>query len=149
MLPAAPASGRLPGIVILQGSTSNMRREYQFYADHFARAGLAVVTFDKRGTGESSGNYAAATYDDLAADAAAAVQNLRRQPEIDSARVGVWGLSQGAFIAPLVARRVASIAFIVAVRHRASRSARARRIRTVCGWWRKGFRRRMPDRRRA
>lgn len=115
LLPSAPTNRRLPGVVILQGSSTNLRREYEFYADHFARLGLAVVTFDKRGTGESSGNYVAATYDDLAADAAAAVQFLRAQPGVDSARVGIWGLSQGAFIAPLVARRIASLAFVVAV----------------------------------
>ena len=115
LLPPAPATARVPGIVILQGSSTNLRREYRFYADHFARAGLAVLTFDKRGTGESSGDYGAATYDDLADDAAAAVRLLRRQPEVDSARVGIWGLSQGAFISPLVAQRVSSLAFIVAV----------------------------------
>lgn len=109
------AGNRHAGIIILQGSTSNLRREYRFYADHFARAGLAVLTFDKRGTGESSGNYDAATYDDLAADAVAAVEFLRGQAGVDPKRVGVWGLSQGAFIAPLVARRLGSLAFIAAV----------------------------------
>jgi dienelactone hydrolase len=113
----APTSGarRRAGIVILQGSSSNLRREYRFYADHFARAGLSVLVFDKRGNGESSGDYGAATYDTLAGDAAAAVEFLRRQPGVDSERVGVWGLSQGAFIAPLVAARLPGLKFIVAV----------------------------------
>ena len=112
-----PAAGANPhaGVVILQGSSTNLRREYTFYADHFARAGLAVLTFDKRGNGESSGDYGAATYNVLAGDAAAAVECLRAQPGVDSARVGVWGLSQGAFIAPLVAAHVPSLRFIVAV----------------------------------
>lgn len=104
-----------PGIVILQGSSSNLRREYRFYADHFARSGFAVLSFDKRGNGESSGDYGAATYDDLASDATAAVEFLRGQTGVDRERVGVWGLSQGAFIAPLVAARVRSLAFVVAV----------------------------------
>ena len=104
-----------PGIVILQGSSTNLRREYGYYADHFSRAGFAVLTFDKRGTGQSSGDYGAASYPDLAADAAAAVQFLRAQPGVAPAKVGIWGLSQGAFIAPLVAARVPSLAFIVAV----------------------------------
>lgn len=114
-LPPADLRSPVAGIVILQGSSSNLRDEYRFYADHFARAGLAVLTFDKRGKGESSGDYGAATYDDLAGDAAAAVRFLRRQPGIDSMRVGVWGLSQGAFISPLVAQQIPSLAFIVAV----------------------------------
>src|SRR5439155_24854741 len=61
------------GVVLLQGSSTNLRRDYRFYADFFARAGFAVLTFDKRGSGESTGDYGAATYDDLAGDAAAAV----------------------------------------------------------------------------
>jgi alpha-beta hydrolase superfamily lysophospholipase len=101
--------------VILQGSSSNLRAEYGFYTDRFARAGMAVLTFDKRGAGESSGDYGAATYDTLAGDAAAAVEVLRSRPEVDPSRVGIWGLSQGAFLAPLVAARVSGLRFIVAV----------------------------------
>jgi hypothetical protein len=113
----APASGQSAhaGVVILQASSMNLRTAYRFYADQFARAGLAVLTFDKRGNGESSGDYLAATYDTLAGDAAAAVDFLRAQPGVDPERVGVWGLSQGACIAPLVAARVPSLRFIVAI----------------------------------
>ena len=112
-----PASAGSPhaGIVLLQGSSSNLRREYRYYADRFARAGFAVLTFDKRGNGESTGDYGAATYEVLAGDAAAAVEFLRAQPQVNPQCVGVWGLSQGAFIAPLVAARVPAVAFIVAV----------------------------------
>ena len=111
-----PASSRkrVPGVVLLQGSSANLRSDYLFYADHFARAGYAVLTFDKRGNGESTGDYGVATYDDLAEDAAAAVRFLRRQPSIDTSRVGVWGLSQGAFIEPLVSTRV-PLSFLIAV----------------------------------
>ena len=115
LLVPASAHGRNAGVVILQGSSFNLRREYLFQADHFARAGFVVLSFDKRGAGESSGDYDAASYDDLAGDAAAAVECLRSQPEVDSLRVGLWGLSQGAFIAPRVAARVPSLRFIVAV----------------------------------
>ena len=110
-----PDSGRHAGIVILQGSSTNLRSEFVFYADHFARLGLVVLTFDKRGNGESTGDYGTATYDSLADDAAAAVEFLRARSEVDPRHVGVWGLSQGAFIAPLVAARTPSLAFIVAV----------------------------------
>jgi uncharacterized protein len=109
------AQGPSPGLVILQGSSSNLRREYRFYADHFARAGFAVLTFDKRGNGESTGDYGAATYETLAGDAAAAVEFLRTQSGVDPERVGVWGQSQGAFIAPLVAARVPALRFVVAI----------------------------------
>src|SRR5262245_45811126 len=78
-LPPGPPH-TLPGVVILQGSTANVRHEYRFFADHFARAGFAVMVFDKRGSGESGGDYDAATYDDLARDAGAALARLRSEP---------------------------------------------------------------------
>jgi pimeloyl-ACP methyl ester carboxylesterase len=111
--PSEPHS--LPGVVILQGSSANLRNEYRFFADHFARAGFAVMTFDKRGHGESEGDYDAATYEDLARDAAAALARLREEPRLVGSRVGLWGLSQGAMLAPMVAARAESLAFVVAV----------------------------------
>jgi len=111
--PADPHT--LPGVVILQGSSANLRYEYRFYADHFARAGFAVLVFDKRGHGESEGDYGAATYDDLVRDAAAALARLRAEPQVAPARVGLWGLSQGAMLAPMVAAHAESLAFVVAV----------------------------------
>src|SRR5580765_186205 len=109
------SSGPHAAVVLLQGSSSNLRREYRFIADHFARTGLVVLAFDKRGNGESSGDYSAATYQDLVGDACAAITCLSAQREVDVRRVGVWGLSQGAFIAPSVAAHVPSLRFIVAV----------------------------------
>ena len=105
----------LPGVVILQGSSANLRDEYGFYADHFARAGFAVLVFDKRGHGASGGDYGAASYDDLAGDAAAALARLRAEPRVVASRVGLWGLSQGALLAPMVAAKAGSPAFVVAV----------------------------------
>ena len=109
-----------PGILILQGSSTNLRAQYRFYADHFARAGFVVLSFDKRGNGASSGDYRRASYDDLVADARAAFDSLAAQPNVDRRHVGLWGLSQGAFIAPLVAEDSADrtdrrVAFVVAV----------------------------------
>lgn len=110
-----PGAGRHPGVVLLSGSSSKRRQDLAFFADHFARNGLAVLVFDKRGTGGSPGDYGAATYPQLADDAAAAVQFLRAQPGVDRARVGVWGLSQGATIAAMVGAHVPDLRFVVAV----------------------------------
>ena len=102
-----------PAVLILQGSSTNLRAQYRYYADRFARAEYVVLAFDKRGNGESTGDYQRATYDDLVADARAAFDTLASQLEVDRRRVGLWGLSQGAFLAPLVADKRA--AFVVAV----------------------------------
>jgi hypothetical protein len=110
-----PVAERHAGVVLLQGSSANRRDDYRFYADHFARAGFAVLAFDKRGAGGSGGDYGTATYEDLTADAVAAVERLRREPGVDPSRVGLWGLSQGSLLAPLVAARVPGLRFLVAV----------------------------------
>jgi len=103
------------GVVLLQGSSANLRTDHRFHADRFAREGYAVLVFDKRGAGGSRGDYGAATYEDLAGDAVAAVACLQAQPGVDSTRVGVWGLGQGALLAPRVAARVPNLRFLVAI----------------------------------
>jgi dienelactone hydrolase len=105
-----------PGVLLLQGSSTNLRSDYRFYADRFARAGFVVLAFDKRGNGESTGDYRHASYDDLVFDARDAFDTLSTQPEVDGRRIGLWGLSQGAFLAPRVAEHLAAPpAFVVAV----------------------------------
>jgi uncharacterized protein len=105
-----------PAVLLLQGSSTNLRSDYRFYADRFARAGFVVLAFDKRGNGESTGDYRRASYDDLVFDARDAFDTLAAQPEVDARRVGLWGLSQGAFLAPRIAEHLAvPPAFVVAV----------------------------------
>jgi dienelactone hydrolase len=107
---------RAPAVLLLQGSSTNLRSDYRFYADRFARAGFVVLAFDKRGNGESTGDYRRASYDDLVFDARQAFDTLAAQPEVEARRVGLWGLSQGAFLAPRMAEHLAvPPAFVVAV----------------------------------
>ena len=110
-----PASlGRAPAVTLLQGSSETTREYFRWYADRFCRAGFVALIFDKRGSGRSTGNYLAASTAELVADAAATVRFLKRRAEVDSTRVGIWGLSQGALLSPRVAA-AAPVAFVVAV----------------------------------
>lgn len=121
--PGARLAGRLmrpnrpgphPAVVILHGGGRGGQVNYtpRYIASRLARCGVAALIYDKRGTGTSGGDFAATTFDDLVADAAAAVAFLRRQPGIDRRRVGLVGLSQGGRLAPAVAERAGGIAFI-------------------------------------
>jgi dienelactone hydrolase len=111
-----PAGARPhPAVVLLHGSSTPLRYEYHYFADRFARAGVAALVYDRRGTGASSGDARLASYEDLAADAREALAWLASQPEVDAARVGLWGLSQGAFLAPRVAALAPQVAFLVGV----------------------------------
>ncbi|MBL9153505.1 MAG: alpha/beta fold hydrolase [Verrucomicrobiales bacterium] len=110
-LPEGP-TGRVPGIVLISGSGPQDRDETIFghkpfavIADHLTRQGIAVLRYDDRGTGASTGTFEYATTLDFADDAAAAAAHLASRPEIDPARVGLLGHSEGGLIAPIVAAR--------------------------------------------
>ena len=74
-----------------------------------------MLLFDRRGSGASDGDFNAATFAVLAADGIAAVTFLRSREEIEPGCVGVWGMSQGGWLAPLAATMSDDIAFVVAV----------------------------------
>jgi len=111
-----------PAVVQLHGSAPTSRSDQRFfYTTVCLRSGLAVLAYDKRGCGESTGTFtrftvdgSAALFDELARDAASAHAWLRGQPGIDPARVGLVGGSQAGWIMPLVAERTEAVRFIVA-----------------------------------
>src|SRR4029077_4760745 len=82
-------------------------------ADALARRGIAVLRVDDRGVGSSTGNFATATSEDFAGDAAAGVAYLRGRKEIDAHRVGLVGHSEGGLIGPMVAARSKDVAYVV------------------------------------
>lgn len=97
-------TGRLPAVVLLHGSSDGSRESMRAYGDAFARAGIVALIYDRRGTGGSTGDAPSASYADLAEDGTAAARYLAGRPDVDSNRVAVCGLSQGAWLAPRVAR---------------------------------------------
>ena len=94
--------GPFPGVVLISGSGPQTRDQvilghpvFHVLADHLTRNGVAVLRYDKRVS-------ATTTLKDLAADASAALDFLRKQPKVDSKRVGLFGHSEGGAVAPLV-----------------------------------------------
>jgi uncharacterized protein len=107
-----------PGVVLVHGSGETKRSDSFFYAQFFARHGIAALAYDKRGVGESQGDPQAWRYfslDDLAADAAAGLSFLQQHKRIDARRVGIFGGSQGGWVAPLAAVKSKGVAFLVLV----------------------------------
>jgi hypothetical protein len=113
LLPAG--EGPHPAAVIAHGSGTVDRD--QPWARAVARAllaeGLAVLIPDKRGSGESTGDWRQADFEDLADDALSAARLLRILPEIDGGRIGLVGLSQGGHVVSVAAARDPSLAFVV------------------------------------
>jgi len=111
--------GPHPAVVFFQGSGPQTRESYlRFFADLFARHSIVTLIYDKRGAGSSTGEVwerHGDRFDELAADAVAAVDFLKTLKEVDPARIGLWGLSQGGWLAPLAASRSKDVAFLVIV----------------------------------
>lgn len=115
-------AGPFPAVVLVSGTGHNTRDEdvrghkvFLVLADALNRQGFAVLRYDKRGVGGSSGDYDAATTADFASDAGAAVAWLKTQAEIDRSRIGVLGHSEGGIIAPAVAATDKGVAFVVMI----------------------------------
>jgi len=107
--------GRHPAVVLLHGSGPESRwGTNRFIADQLARRGIAALDYDKRGSGDSGGDWRTASYDELADDAIAGIRLLQARNDVNPQAVGIWGHSQGGYIAPLIASRTKSVAFIVA-----------------------------------
>jgi dienelactone hydrolase len=107
------AKAPVPAVVTITGSGQQDRDEYlpvaggyrpfRQIADTLGRRGIAVLRLDDRGVGSSTGNPATSTSVDFAADIRAAIAYLRSRRDIDPARIGLIGHSEGGLIAPLVA----------------------------------------------
>lgn len=115
-----PGSGPFPAVLLIGGSGAQNRDEEVFehrpflvLADHLTRHGITVLRLDDRGVGGSTGSLALATLDDFAADAAAAVRFLAVRPDVDHARIGLVGHSEGGLVAALVAAADPGVAFVV------------------------------------
>ena len=115
-----PGKDPFPGVVLVAGSGAHDRdealmghRPFLVLSDYLTRRGIAVLRYDKRGVGESEGTYATATTSDFADDAEAGLAYLERRGEIDQRKIGLIGHSEGGMIAPLLAARNSSVAFIV------------------------------------
>ncbi len=99
------AAGLSPGAVFIHGSGPSDRDNlwYQAMAHRLVSAGAFVVLPDKRGTGKSGGDWTVASFEQFATDALAAADYLRRHGAVDPMRIGLVGMSQGGWIAPLAA----------------------------------------------
>lgn len=106
---------RHPAIVLVHGSGAASREQVLPLARFLVRHGVAVLGYDKRGVGASTGDWRTASFDDLAGDAAAAVDHLRARADVDGTRVGLFGWSQAGWVMPIAAVRRRDIAFVISL----------------------------------
>ncbi len=115
-----PGKGPFPAVLLVCGSGPHDRDEtllghkpFLVLSDYLTQRGIVVLRMDKRGVGQSKGNYATATSAGFADDAQAGVAYLKTRPEVNAKKIGLIGHSEGGVIAPMVAARDKEVAFVV------------------------------------
>ena len=112
--------GPFPAAILITGSGPQDRDEtilghkpFLVIADHLSRNGIAVLRYDERGVGKSTGVFATATSADLAKDVVSVLDYLQTQEKINKDKVGLIGHSEGGLIAPIVAASRPDVGFVV------------------------------------
>src|SRR5205814_9509925 len=75
-----------PAIILVHASGAEDREYTLPLARFLIRRGMAVLGYDKRGVGGSTGDWRAASYEDLAGDVVAALEYLTPRSDGDPAR---------------------------------------------------------------
>ena len=120
-LPEYP--GKHPVVVMITGSGAQNRDEelfgfkpFRIIADHLTRNGIAVLRYDDRGTGKSTGKKVSeSTTEEFAYDVIEAVKYLQTRKDINPEQIGLIGHSEGGVVGPLAASKYGDIAFVVCI----------------------------------
>ncbi|KRE30419.1 S9 family peptidase [Agromyces sp. Soil535] len=104
------AETRHPAVVIVAGSGARVRSDYLAEARAFAASGVVTLIYDKRTVGYS---LTERSYEQLGEDAIAALRLLRDRPDVDPARVGLWGHSEGGWVVPTAAASHPEVGFVI------------------------------------
>lgn len=112
--------GNFPVVILISGSGPQNRDEeildhkpFLVISDYLTKNGIAVLRYDDRGVGKSTGNFKAGTSADFATDVESAIAYLKTRKEINKKKIGLIGHSEGGLIAPMVASNSKDVAFIV------------------------------------
>jgi len=115
--------GKHPAVVMITGSGPQNRDEelfgfkpFKIIADYLTRNGIAVLRYDDRGVGGSTGkNVSESTTEEFAGDVLEAVKFLKKRSDINAEQIGLIGHSEGGIVAPIAAVESKDVAFIVLI----------------------------------
>ena len=119
-----PAGKRkYPAVILIWGTGPHTRDQkisgfpmFKIIADHLNKMGFAVLRIDKRGFGKSEGadteSEQKTTSGELSDDIYSALQFLKKQPQVDTSKIGLIGHSEGAWIAEMVALKDNSVKWL-------------------------------------
>ncbi|PSL33911.1 alpha/beta hydrolase family protein [Dyadobacter jiangsuensis] len=114
--------GSYPAVILITGSGPQDRDETVFshkpfliIADYLTRQGFAVLRYDDRGTGKSTGDFSTATSKDFATDAESAITYLKSRNEIIPNKIGLAGHSEGGLVAAIAASQSKDVRFVISL----------------------------------
>lgn len=120
--PKQGGDNKFPAVILISGSGPQDRNEEIFehkpflvLSDYLTRQGIAVLRYDDRGVGQSTGSFQGATTEDFMKDASCVLDYLRTREEIDPHKIGIIGHSEGAVVAFMLAARYNDIQFVVSM----------------------------------
>ncbi|UKJ06424.1 alpha/beta hydrolase family protein [Solitalea lacus] len=114
------AEGKYPTVVLISGSGPQDRDEtisghklFLVIADYLTNQGFAVLRFDDRGFGQSTGSFANSSLYNFADDVRSAIEYLKKRSDVNVKQIGLVGHSEGGYIAPLIASTNKDVAYLV------------------------------------
>lgn len=112
--------GPYPVVILISESGCHDRdgsmmthRPFLVLSEYLTRNNIAVLRYDDRGFGKSTGDFSKATTADFAQDVISAVRFLKSRSDINPNQIGLIGHSEGGIIAPLAVNQTKDISFIV------------------------------------
>lgn len=112
-------NGPFPVVLFVHGDGPNSRTSgvtYPPIMERMHRAGFATFAWDKPGTGASTGQIDRGRLEEQRTQIVLdAIEVMKARPDIDSNRVGLWGISQAGYVMPRVLSKSRDVAFMIAV----------------------------------
>lgn len=110
--------GPHPVFVVVHGSGAIARDCGGYYVpiwERLLKQGYAVLSWDKPGVGESSGDWKTQSMSDRTSEVKAALAMVKKRKEIDPKRVSLWGTSQAGYVVPEIVAGGADISSVILV----------------------------------
>jgi pimeloyl-ACP methyl ester carboxylesterase len=126
-----PGKGPFPAALYLCGGGPGMAAYFIPFAEALAQKGIAVLVYDKRGCGQSTGDFKGSHYPEFQQDAMCGFEFLKKQSRINSNKVGFIGHSEGGMITEMIAAEHSDVAFAVLMAAPGMRGDRLRALQGV------------------